>query len=280
MNKFKLYMQKILSMTKKEEMRILPGQLAFFLVLSIVPMIMLVGYFFTTFSISLDSIIGFMNDNFPKEVSNILTPMVNVNINANIIMFMLIAFFLASNGPHSIVVASNMLYGMGSKEYLARRIKAIFMTILLVLLFMFIVFFSAFGSMILKAIIDTNIFNSFGEQIYQVFNFAKWPLSILLIFVVIKILYTMAPDKRIPSRFMNSGALFTTIGWAIGTFIYSYYVSHIANYGLFYGSLSSIVVLMIWVYFLAYIFVLGIAINASSYPKEEPVLETIEEISE
>lgn len=269
MNKLKIFIKKILEMSKKEEMRILPGQLAFFLVLSLVPMIMLVGYFFTTFSISLDTIISFMNSNFPKEVSDMLVPLIAKNINANIIFFMLVAFFLASNGPHSIIVASNMLYGFGTNSYLKRRIKAIFMTILLVFLFLFTVFFTAFGGLILKTVLEFDMFNSFNGELYQIFTLAKWPLSMLLIYIFIKVLFTMAPDQRIPSRYMNSGSLFTTIGWTFITFIYSYYVSHIANYGIFYGSLSSIAVMMIWVYILAYIFVLGIAINASSYKLKE-----------
>ena len=64
---------------------------------------------------------------------------------------------------------------------------------------------------------------------------------------------------------MNKGALFTTVCWIVTTSIYSYYVSHLANYTLFYGSISGIIVMMIWIYILAYIFVMGIAINADEY---------------
>ena len=78
-------------------------------------------------------------------------------------------------------------------------------------------------------------------------------------------LYTIAPDERIPSRLMNKGSLFTTIGFVLFTFIYSFYVSHLANYSLFYGSISGIIVMMIWVYMLSYIFVMGIAINVDEY---------------
>ena len=64
---------------------------------------------------------------------------------------------------------------------------------------------------------------------------------------------------------MNKGALFTTVCWIITTAVYSYYVSNIANYSLFYGSISGIIVMMIWIYILTYIFVMGIAINADEY---------------
>ena len=64
---------------------------------------------------------------------------------------------------------------------------------------------------------------------------------------------------------MNKGALFTTVCWIVTTSIYSYYVSNLANYTLFYGSISGIIAMMIWIYILSYIFVMGIAINTDEY---------------
>ena len=93
----------------------------------------------------------------------------------------------------------------------------------------------------------------------------KWPIAFILIFWLLKIIYTISPDKKISSKYMNNGALFTTIGWIITTAIYSYYVSNLANYTLFYGSISGIIAMMIWIYILSYIFVMGIAINTDDY---------------
>ena len=84
-------------------------------------------------------------------------------------------------------------------------------------------------------------------------------------FFTIKLLYTIAPDDKIPSKFMNYGAVFTTIGWSFITEIYSYYISNFANYTMFYGGISTIIVMMIWIYFLSFILVLGIAINSNMY---------------
>ena len=71
----------------------------------------------------------------------------------------------------------------------------------------------------------------------------------------------MAPDRAIPSYSVNGGAIFTTVGWILFTKLYSYYISHFANYSIFYGSLANIVILMVWVYFLSYVFVIGMAMN-------------------
>ena len=80
----------------------------------------------------------------------------------------------------------------------------------------------------------------------------------------------MAPDRRRASSYTTYGAIFTTILWIIVTFIYSFYITHFARYDIFYGSLANLVILMLWVYLLAYIFVIGMCLN---YHNEEEKLE-------
>ena len=61
------------------------------------------------------------------------------------------------------------------------------------------------------------------------------------------------------------GSLFTTLIWTIATAIFSYYLHYFARYDIIYGNLSSIVMLMMWIYILAYVFVMGMAINTINY---------------
>ena len=54
----------------------------------------------------------------------------------------------------------------------------------------------------------------------------------------------------------------------IATQIYSFWVANIANYDIFYGSISNIIILLIWVYILAYIFANGMMLNAGMHEEE------------
>ena len=75
------------------------------------------------------------------------------------------------------------------------------------------------------------------------------------------IYHTIAPNVNIPSKSVNKGALLTTIIWIVTTFVYSIYVTNFANYTKFYGNLSNLIILMIWIYWMSYIFVYGMTIN-------------------
>lgn len=268
MNRIKRYLKRLINIIKRPEVRILPGQIAFFIVLSVVPLIAMIGLLCSWFHVSLGGIVSVVLETIPEAVINTLKPaFTDPGFTAG--FSIVVGFVLASNGTHSIIVASNMLFKIENKNYLARRIKAFFMLIILVLLFFFIVVVLGFGNVILKAILSLEFLSHISEYIYMLFISLKWPVAIILIFVMVKLLYTMALDKNIPSKYMNKGALFTTTCCLLVTAIYSYYASNLANYTKFYGNLANIVILMMWVYIIVYVFVIGIAINSDVYNVEK-----------
>ena len=80
-------------------------------------------------------------------------------------------------------------------------------------------------------------------------------------------MYIIAPDEEIPSKTTNKGAIFTTILWVISTEVFAYYIGKFSSYDLFYGSISNLLILFMWIYILSYIFIFGMIINASTYKK-------------
>lgn len=263
--KIRKFFRRAFKMIKKPEMQILPGQLAFFLVLSIIPLTALIGTIASNFSISIESLISNINKSFPKEVADIIVQIIDgESMNFNIAVFYVSAFVLASNGPHSMIIGSNLLYKVENKDYITRRLKALLMTIVLVLLLVFMLLVPAYGdniiSFVLQFIKSDGVRNTFN----LVYSLLKYPISLFFIFFCIKLLYTMAPDKTIPSSSTTSGAIFTTISWIVTTEIYSFYVEVFAKYNLLYGSIANLLILLLWVYLLSYVFVLGMAFNASN----------------
>ena len=253
--------------------RILPGNVAFFLILSLFPLLMLVGYVASLCGLSINFVVDIIHNTIPDEMAHTIIEVISgKSFDSTIGISMIVGFILASNGTHAIILASNALYGFPADDFVRRRVKAMFMIILLVVLFVFIILFLAYGNVITKIAIEVFHLKWFESSLYTVFSIIKWPVAMFLMFWTIKLIYVIAPDWKILSKNTTKGALFTTLGWTISTFVFSYYVTHFANYDIFYGSLSSIVVLMIWVYVLSYILILGIAINVKKYRDEEEEL--------
>lgn len=266
MEKIKDFFKEIYHVLRLPEMLILPGNLAFFLFLSLIPSITLIGVITSLFSLSTDTLINFLNINLPSGVSDILLPFVNAtSLNASTIFLIVLGFYLSSNGSDSLIIASNILYKVRNENYIFRRIKALFMSFWLILLIIFILIFLAFGNFILSWLVNfSSIFNFIVDN-YYVIMILKYFIAFIFILFVIKILYTMAPNINIKSKSVNKGAIFSTITIMFVTSLYSFYVANIAHYDIMYGSLANLAVLIFLIYLISYILVIGIAINHNYY---------------
>lgn len=266
-NNFKEFLNNFFKVLKRPDMAILPGQLAFFFVLAIVPTITLICYGATALNLSTDVIFDFLSNAFSSDVASLLLNTPNNNLSGFSFFFVIVmGYFLASNGPASIIVTSNIIYGEEQTSFLKRRFKAIIMTFFLVLLFIFMLVVPVFGNKIVELFQYVDIDSSITTKVTNIISLLQGPITWLIMYFFIKILYTLAPNKRVLSKSVGYGAIFTSFAWIIITYLYSYYINNIAYYATFYGSLANIVILMLWIYFLAYAFTIGMALN---YRKEE-----------
>lgn len=256
--RFKAFMLKVFEIINRPEMAILPGQLAFFSFLSFVPIITLMSAVANLMGLSMASLASIVENIFPSMEFNIVTASLDPsNMSISLIVIFIFMFYVASNGANSIILTSNEIYGLKQSNFFKRRIKAILMTLLFVILYMFILIVPLLGTKILNA------FNYFGLKNYimPLIPFAKGPLTWVVIFGFIRLIYTIAPDRLMPSARVYTGSLFTTIGWIISTAVYSKFINYNTNYSIYYGGLSSIAILMLWVYILSFIFVIGMSLN-------------------
>lgn len=256
---------------KRPEMEILPGHLAFSFVLSLVPSLTILTYIATMLHFDMSFISDFMKNAFSEDFANLLIG-TNMAIKADLNFFitLIVGYVIASNGAASLITSSNMIYGIKNDSFVKRRIKSFIMIMIIILLFVFLLIFNVFGDKIIEMFKLMDISKKLLVNITLIISVLKGPISWFIIFLFIKILFTMAPDKKIQAREVNKGAIFTSIGFVIVTYIYSAYTTNFAKYDVFYGNLASIVVLMIWFYLLSYIITIGLAFN---YREEVITLE-------
>lgn len=268
--KIKIFIRRVIEILRLPEMRILPGHLAFFLVISIIPLIALVGAVGSGFGLPATSIKDMLDSIVPQDVISYLIPTTNTNtiLNFNMIIFFVAAFILASNGTYSIINTSNEIYKVKDSSELKKRSKAVLMAIILLMLLLFLILVPAFGDILIKLITTTIDNEGLTNLIEGIYHIIKYPISLFLIYYNIKLLYTIAPDTKISTRSTIPGALFTTTMWLLSSKIYAFYVDYFSNYDVFYGAMSNILVLLIWVYILSYIFTLGMCFNATGVIQE------------
>ena len=133
----KKYFEKLYRVIRMKEMRILPGHMSYFLVMSIMPLITLISFIASFFHLSITEVTEFAIQFLPTEVSNLIMPLItNTNMKLNFIL-MIVGFYIVSNGMHSIILVSNTLYKTEEENAVFLRIRAILLTIILMNLFFF-----------------------------------------------------------------------------------------------------------------------------------------------
>ena len=253
---------RISNILTSQEIRILPGNLAYSFFLALIPILSLLFYFLTSFNLPMNTIQNFLTRTFPSNVVDFLQPVFTSELTGGSLLTIILSFVVMMNGCNAIILASNTIFHFENSSFLKRMIKSLVISIILIVLIAFTMIVPLFGRSIINIIgMFTDFISINREYIDALYTILQIPVSLLIMFYIIKLVYIIAPDEKVKSKYMNKGAAFTTISWLIITIGYSYYINNIARYDLVYGNLANIVILLFWFYVLAYIFVIGLYLN-------------------
>jgi membrane protein len=104
-----------------------------------------------------------------------------------------------------------------------------------------------------------------GTLFVGLWSWLRWPVTALLLMLVVAIVYYVVPNVDEPFRFVSPGAVLCVIGWLAASLGFSYYASNFASYGAVYGSLSAVIVLLLELFISASVLLLGAEVNAEIY---------------
>ncbi len=109
--------------------------------------------------------------------------------------------------------------------------------------------------------------HAFGlpENIDTLVSWLRWPLLAAIVIFVISLVYKYAPFRKSPKfKWVVVGAAVATFLWLVLSLGFSFYVSNFGNYGEMYGSISAVVILMLWLFLTSFIILLGAELNAET----------------
>ncbi len=244
----------------------IPGmaaQLAYFFLLSLFPLLIFLVTLLPYLSITQDYLLSYIRDFAPGESMDLIETSINevMNKNVKLLSFGIIAtLWSASNGINAIVSAFNKAYDVKeTRSFIVARGIAILLTLGMILVIIVALLLPVFGKHI-----GVFLFAKFGfsKQFLSGWNALRWLISPLFLFIIFTGLYWIAPNHKLTCLSAIPGALFSTIGWAITSLSFSFYVGNFGNYTATYGSIGAIIVLMIWFYLSGFVIILGGEINA------------------
>ena len=91
---------------------------------------------------------------------------------------------------------------------------------------------------------------------------SSWAMVFVAITVALDLLYYLAPDAKLPFKWITPGGFIATVLLFVSDGALSYYVANLGTYGQIYGQLGTVIVFMLWLYVTGLMVLLGLEINA------------------
>ncbi|KGL37330.1 YihY/virulence factor BrkB family protein [Listeria sp. SHR_NRA_18] len=239
------------------------AQLTFYILLSILPMMLVFGNLIPLLPIPKEEVYTTLQTFMPPEVYDILHPVIEsmlTNASGTAISLGLItAIWSASKCFSALQEVLNIVYqAPDRKNFIVTRIMSFLMMLVIIVILGAIVFIFAFGEQIVTFLQD-----QFDLKLDALADLgaAKWFITPIFLFILFLIIYWLVPNVKWKIRKSVIGALFATVGWLAATELLSAYVSFQGDKILGFGSLSIMIVIMLWLYFVSIILLLGAFIN-------------------
>lgn len=245
------------------------AQLAYFLILSIFPFLIVLLNILSYTDIFEMEFIYQAIQYLPLDIQKIINSFINdltISSSQGLLSIALFAgIWTASSGVTPVIRAINKAYDYDEKRSLIKlKALSILFTIMLIVLIILVFVALVFGEML-----GRKLFDLFGlsEIFLSIWTNIRLIIPTLFMIYIFALLYKFSPcaTSRIEHKLIKTlpGAVFATLGWMFVSFMFSYYVNNFGRYSTTYGSLGGVIVLLVWLYLGSIIIVLGGELNAT-----------------
>lgn len=262
---FLLRCKKIYDKFSKDEMTVYAAQASFFIIIAAFPFIMLLMALIQFIpSVTKSTLLELITAIIPStlEMDSVIVSIIDhIYTNSPVTVLSITAaaaVWSASRGMLSIERGLNRVFGKEKKRnYIVTRLICAGYTIVFMAICILTLVLLVLGSSIQGFI--SRHFPIIAEITQYIITFRG--LFIVILTLCFAVLYTYVPEKK--QRFSKQllGAVFSTLGWIVFSIAFSIYFNNFSNFSLMYGSLTAIVLMMLWLYFCICIVFLGAEIN-------------------
>lgn len=239
------------------------AQAAYFLIMSFIPFVLfltaIVQYTPLTYREVRQAIIGVVPENLQGFVLNIVAEVFSKSA-AVLPISALMALWSSGKGMQALINGLNTIYHVKeTRNWLVNRIYSMFYMFLFVIALIASLLLLVMGSRIHILISDYIPF--LGNMIDRILN-AKTFLVFVMQFLVFLVLFRYLPNRRASLKSQVPGAFFTAVAWSVFSYLFSLYFTFFPDFSIMYGSLSTLILVMVWLYFCMNFLLYGAEVNA------------------
>lgn len=253
---------KFIKNDENEHMKAYAAQSALYVLISLVPCILLLLTLIQYTPVTKGNILSAVVEIFPSTINVMLVSIINEVYSQSTTIIPLTAvvtMWSASRGVLAMSNGLNFIYGQSeTRGYIYLRLRAALYTVVFLVTIVMTMVLLVFGNSISFLVSEyLPLFTSVIDFVISIrVVVALWFLS-----VVFTMAYTFLPNTKLSFFEQIPGAVFTTICWLLCSLVFSIYLDIFRGFSAMYGSLTTIVLIMLWLNSCMYLLLLGAKIN-------------------
>lgn len=175
----------------------------------------------------------------------------------------ILALYFSTNGMSSLIQAFNSSYHIRENESIIKhQMLSILLTIVISALVFLTIILIIFGKAAIIYMIDYQLIN---ENKLVLLNAAKWVILIFMLFLGITTIFNLGPAIKSQIKIFSPGAILATLFIILTSIVFSYYIDNFSQYNKIYGSIGTLIIILLWIYFNAIFLLIGFELNASIF---------------
>ena len=174
-----------------------------------------------------------------------------------------LTIFFATNGVNSLIEAFNSSYHINeSRSIVKQRLLSLGITFLLSCILMITILLIMFSKTVVNYLISAEIIEN---KSIEYILFGKWMVIIIMLFIGISIIYHFGPTIKKKFKLFTPGSIISTCLIIVTSSFFNYYISNFAEYNKVYGSIGTLIIILLWMYINSIILLIGFELNASIF---------------
>jgi len=237
----------------------------YYLLLSFFPLLIALGNILPLLNFDKQTVMVYIQELLPVAIYDIMDETINDLLNTSSGGLLSISaigtFWAMSKGINGIRLSLDQAYNVGKEKFqLSRRLFSFLMVFILIVGMISLMLIMGFGQTILEYVLPTL---GLPEDILGTFRTLKWPVTAIMLFIILLILYYFIPNAKVHFRTILPGSLFTTISWMGVTQFYGVYITHFSKSISSYGVIGGFIFFILWLNVVATLIIIGGVINVT-----------------
>ena len=261
MNKLIIIVRNFIKQITRDNINAFAASTGFFFFLSIFPTLVIICSLLPYTPMTEGNLIEALVAITPDTMDSLVISLIHQAYNQStkmLPMAIIVVIWSAGKGMLALMRGLNVVNEVEeNRSYFLLRIEASFYMVVTIIALLISLFLSVFGKSILLYLIQCMPHVRELLSLMMSFRFVFVWMFLTIIFTIV---YTYVPNKKLKILHQLPGAVFTAIGWNLFSYLFSLYVNK-SNGISIYGSFSTIIFLMIWLYFCIYILLIGANMN-------------------